>query len=103
MEITRKIRKDLLLLECYARPNNPRQAARRADEGGAFIQTHFVLKSNLYCNYQENIVGINSELEKISNNVLKLKEKSQIIEAIAKLWIDAISQGNKVIFCGNGG
>ena len=25
MEITRKIRKDLLLLECYARPNNPRQ------------------------------------------------------------------------------
>ena len=33
MEITRKIRKDLLLLECYARPNNPRQAARRADEG----------------------------------------------------------------------
>ena len=30
MEITRKIRKDLLLLECYARPNNPRQGA----EGG---------------------------------------------------------------------
>ena len=26
MEITTKIRKDLLLLECYARPNNPRQA-----------------------------------------------------------------------------
>ena len=103
MEITRKIRKDLLLLECYARPNNPRQAARRADEGGAFIQTHFVLKSNLYCNYQENIVRINSELVKISNNVLKLKEKSETIEVIAKLWIDAISHGNKVIFCGNGG
>ena len=48
-------------------------------------------------------MGINSELEKISNNVLKLKEKSQIIEDIAKLWIDAISKGNKVIFCGNGG
>lgn len=48
-------------------------------------------------------MGINSELEKISNNVLKLKEKSQIIEDIAKLWIDAISNGNKVIFCGNGG
>ena len=30
MEITTKIRKDLLLLECYARPNNPRQGA----EGG---------------------------------------------------------------------
>ena len=44
-----------------------------------------------------------SELEKISNNVLKLKEKSETIETIAKLWIDAISQGNKVIFCGNGG
>ena len=27
MEITRKICKDLLLLECYARPNNPRQQA----------------------------------------------------------------------------
>ena len=33
MEITRKIRKDLLLLECYARPNNPRQAERSSDEG----------------------------------------------------------------------
>ena len=30
MEITTKIRKDLLLLECYARPNNPREGA----EGG---------------------------------------------------------------------
>ena len=30
MEITRKIRKDLLLLECYARPNNPRQQAKPA-------------------------------------------------------------------------
>ena len=30
MEITRKIRKDLLLLECYARPNNPRQQAEPA-------------------------------------------------------------------------
>ena len=61
-----------------------------------------MLKSNLYCNYQENIVRINSELDKISNNVLKLKEKSETIEVIAKLWIDAISHGNKVIFCGNG-
>ena len=33
MEITAKIRKDFVLLKCYARPNNPRQAARRADEG----------------------------------------------------------------------
>ena len=48
-------------------------------------------------------MGINSELDKISNNVLKLKEKSETIEVIAKLWIDAISHGNKVIFCGNGG
>ena len=30
MEITRKIRKDLLLLECYAHPNNPRQQAELA-------------------------------------------------------------------------
>ena len=33
MEITTKIRKDLLLLECYARPNNPRQAGWKPDEG----------------------------------------------------------------------
>ena len=33
MEITAKIRKDLVLLKCYARPNKPRQAERRADEG----------------------------------------------------------------------
>ena len=38
MEITAKIRKDLLLLKCYARPNNPRQAARRADEGDRDIE-----------------------------------------------------------------
>ena len=37
MEITRKIRKDLLLLECYARPNNPRQAGWKADEGGIIL------------------------------------------------------------------
>ena len=30
MKITRKIRKDLLLLKCYARPNNPRQQAKLA-------------------------------------------------------------------------
>ena len=30
MKITKKIRKDLLLLECYARPNNPRQQAEPA-------------------------------------------------------------------------
>ena len=33
MKITIKIRKDLLLLKCYARPNNPRQAERSSDEG----------------------------------------------------------------------
>ena len=44
MEITRKIRKDLLLLECYARPNNPRQAARRADEGGGFYPNSLRVK-----------------------------------------------------------
>ena len=42
MEITTKIRKDLLLLECYARPNNPRQGVRRTGEGVIkFYNTYF--------------------------------------------------------------
>ena len=49
MEITRKIRKDLLLLECYARPNNPRQGAK--DRRGFFqlnCANNFALKTIFY-------------------------------------------------------
>ena len=40
----------------------------------------------------------------IANNFLMLKKQhSETIVKIAKLWIDALNKGNKVIFCGNGG
>lgn len=46
---------------------------------------------------------INSEIDVIIGNFLKLKEQADIIEVIAQIWIDTIKSGNKVIFCGNGG
>ena len=40
----------------------------------------------------------------IANNFLMLKKQhSETIVKIAKLWIDSLNKGNKVIFCGNGG
>lgn len=39
----------------------------------------------------------------IVENFSKLKNKSDDIQKIANLWIDALQNGNKVIFCGNGG
>ena len=47
--------------------------------------------------------GIIAGLEQISRNFTLLKEKANIIEQIAQTWITALAQGNKVIFCGNGG
>ena len=54
MEITRKIRKDLLLLECYAHPNNPRQQAelalsRSLKKARGAIVVHFKFSLNI-CN-----------------------------------------------------
>ena len=46
---------------------------------------------------------IKNLLKIISNNFIALQEKSDIIQTIADLWIDAIEKGNKIIFCGNGG
>lgn len=46
---------------------------------------------------------IQASLEEISNNFKLLQKKADIIEQIAKAWIEALSKGNKVIFCGNGG
>lgn len=48
-------------------------------------------------------IEILSSLDQISTNFHNLKEKSSTISAIAQKWIDALSAGNKVIFCGNGG
>lgn len=42
-------------------------------------------------------------IEKIIDNFEKLKDSQCVIERIANIWIKALSNGNKVIFCGNGG
>ena len=46
---------------------------------------------------------IKSALKQTSINFLALQEKSDVIEKIAKLWIETLKNGNKIIFCGNGG
>lgn len=42
-------------------------------------------------------------LDEIIKNFTLLKNKHDIIEKIAQIWITSIKNGNKVIFCGNGG
>lgn len=49
------------------------------------------------------INDIKNSFAQISQNFVKLQEKATTIEQISQLWINAISQGKKVIFCGNGG
>lgn len=49
------------------------------------------------------MTNVKNALKDIENNFNKLQNKSEIIEKIAQLWIDALAKGNKVIFCGNGG
>ena len=46
---------------------------------------------------------IETAFEQIANNFINLKSKAPVIDAISEIWIDALSNGNKVIFCGNGG
>lgn len=46
---------------------------------------------------------VKQAISQISDNFDKLGEMSGTIEAIAALWIKAIENGHKVIFCGNGG
>ena len=49
------------------------------------------------------MININNELKLISDNFTKLQKKSETIQKIADIWIDALKNGNKIIFCGNGG
>lgn len=42
-------------------------------------------------------------LIQISDNFTKLRNQSAVIKEISTLWIEALSRGNKIIFCGNGG
>lgn len=46
---------------------------------------------------------IENAFDEIANNFTKLKQKSSTVEQIAQIWINALANGNKVIFCGNGG
>ena len=46
---------------------------------------------------------INNSIETIIENFEKLKNKSETIQEIANVWIEALSCKNKIIFCGNGG
>lgn len=46
---------------------------------------------------------INESFEKISNNFIELKNKTAEIEKVANECIKAIKNGNKIMFCGNGG
>lgn len=46
---------------------------------------------------------IENAFDEIANNFTKLKQKSSVVEQIAQTWINALANGNKVIFCGNGG
>lgn len=46
---------------------------------------------------------INENFEKISNNFIELKNKTSEIEKVANECIKAIKNGNKIMFCGNGG
>lgn len=48
-------------------------------------------------------IEINNYFDDIIKNFEKLKSKNDIIEQIANIWIEALKNGNKVIFCGNGG
>ncbi len=49
------------------------------------------------------INSIKNSFEQISQNFIKLKDKADIIEQIAGIWIEALTNGKKIIFCGNGG
>ena len=46
---------------------------------------------------------ITQGFDTISQNFARLKDKADIVEKIAQAWITALGNGNKVIFCGNGG
>ena len=46
---------------------------------------------------------VNNQFEELSSQLLLLKEQSDKVVEIANVCIDAIKNGHKVIFCGNGG
>ena len=47
--------------------------------------------------------NIKQNLEQISQNFILLQKQIDIIVQIAQIWIESLANGNKVIFCGDGG
>ena len=46
---------------------------------------------------------IEREIGQVAENFTQLVGRAPVIKQIAEMWIEALSVGNKVIFCGNGG
>lgn len=46
---------------------------------------------------------LNTNFDNISNNFIKLKQLSPIISKVAEICTESMRNGNKVMFCGNGG
>lgn len=46
---------------------------------------------------------IESEFDRLASNILHLKALAPQIEEVANLCIKALKNGNKILFCGNGG
>lgn len=46
---------------------------------------------------------ITNEFEKISNNFIQLQKQANSIEKAANICLNALKNGNKILFCGNGG
>ncbi len=44
-----------------------------------------------------------SEFQDIADNFIRLKEISSKIETVADAWINCLKNGDKIMFCGNGG
>lgn len=46
---------------------------------------------------------IESEFDRLASNILSLKALAPKIEEVANICIKALKNGNKILFCGNGG
>ena len=49
------------------------------------------------------ISHIEEEFEKLSLNFIQLKAHAPVINEAANICIQALKNGNKILFCGNGG
>ena len=48
-------------------------------------------------------IYVADQIEQLSNQLMQLKSQSDIVVKIANMCIDAIREGHKIIWCGNGG